>query len=430
LHNAAFFRQYFTKAIERAARQGRRIGVLLVDLEELRTVKEAHGRDAADTMLRELAVRLNGAVRKSDLVARLGADEFAVLAEDILREDDLRALADKIGNALGRTFVAGKVSIQVAIRIRTAAFPAESAARTHAQTDLLAATDFAIYRPETPVGAYGTAQADATRWGDREHQQRVRHRLAETVRLQPFHLHYQPRYRAQTQGLEALEGLMRWDDAELGPVPPSAFIPICERNGMISLLGRVAVERASEDWRRHLDRVATDLPLKVSLNLSPAQLLDDEFLMCLVNEAEARSSLRGRLQVEISDKAGVQNSKRCVRALEELVSVGIAVAIDDFGAGSTSVAQLTSMPVSGVILDAALTDGIAPDTSQARRVGALISMANALGIAVTAKCIETAAQLQCLIALGCHHAQGNALSSPLAPDELAYVLRGAGTTAS
>ena len=280
----------------------------------------------------------------------------------------------------------------------------------------------------TSVGAYGTAQVDATRWGDREHQQRVRHRLAETVRLRPFHLHYQPRYRAQTQGLEALEGLMRWDDAELGPVPPSAFIPICERNGMISLVGRVAVERASEDWRRHLDRVAADPPLKVSLNLSPAQLLDDEFLTCLKNEAEDRSSLRGRLQVEISDKAGVQNSRRCMRALEELVSAGVGVAIDDFGTGSTSVAQLTSMPISGVILDAALTDGIAPETSQARRVGALIAMANALGITVTAKRIETAAQLQFLIALGCHHAQGNALSSPLAPDEVAHVLRGAATT--
>jgi len=98
-----------------------------------------------------------------------------------------------------------------------------------------------------------------------------------------------------------------------------------------------------------------------------------------------------------------------MRALEELVSAGVGVAIDDFGTGSTSVAQLTSMPISGVILDAALTDGIAPETSQARRVGALIAMANALGITVTAKRIETAAQLQFLIALGCHHAQGNAL---------------------
>jgi EAL domain-containing protein (putative c-di-GMP-specific phosphodiesterase class I) len=118
-----------------------------------------------------------------------------------------------------------------------------------------------------------------------------------------------------------------------------------------------------------------------------------------------------------------------LRRTAPICSAGIAVAIDDFGTGSTSVAQLTSMPVNGVILDAALTDGIAPDTSQARRVGALIAMANALGITVTAKRIETAAQLQCLVALGCHHAQGNALSSPLAPDELAHVLRGAETTA-
>ena len=226
-----------------------------------------------------------------------------------------------------------------------------------------------------------------------------------------------------TQQLEALEGLMRWDDEELGLVPPMAFIPICERNGMISLLGRFAVERAREDWARHLGRIAADRGLKLSLNVSPVQLLDDEFLACLTSEVSAGSPLRGRLQVEISDKAGIQNSRPCVAALEQLAFAGIDVAIDDFGAGSTSVAQLTSMPVRNIILDSALTEGIAAGTSQSRRVGALITVANSLGVTVTAKRIETTAQLRVLAALGCHYVQGNALSAALAPDEIEHALR-------
>ena len=422
LHNAAFFRQYLRKAIERAGRQDRNIGVLLIDVQALKSINDTHGYDAGDAVLKQVAMRLTAAVRSSDLVARLGGEEFAVLAEDIAHAEHLPTLADKIHKALAQSFAVGACSVSVATHIRTAVFPALVPARAAAEADPLTGGDFATYHPRAH-SASGTP--GAAEWADRESQQRLRRRLTETVRLQPFHLHYQPRFRASTQRLEALEGLLRWDDPELGPVPPAAFIPICERNGMISLLGRVAVERACADWLQHLGRVVAERPLKLSLNLSPGQLLDDDFLASLKTEVQA-SSLRGRLQVEISDKAGVQNSKRCLTSLERLASAGVAVSIDDFGAGSTSVAQLTAMPVSNVILDATLTDGIAPGTTQSRRVAALIAMANALEITVTAKRIESAAQLKCLIGLGCHYAQGNALSSPLAADEIEHVLRATG----
>lgn len=416
LHNAAFFRQYLRKAIERAARQDRSVGVLLVELQSRDSADRTCGHNVTDAVLSEVLARLSATLPRSDLVARLGADELAVLVEDIGSEEELCALAGRITEALDRDVVLGMQSLHLKADIRTAVFPGATTGRAEAPASADSATD--------PLPAPASDGATpTTRWDNREQQHRLRHRLTETVSLEPFCLHYQPRYRMPTQQLEALEGLMRWDDEELGLVPPMAFIPICERNGMISLLGRFAVERAREDWARHLGRIAADRGLKLSLNVSPVQLLDDEFLACLTSEVSAGSPLRGRLQVEISDKAGIQNSRPCVAALEQLAFAGIDVAIDDFGAGSTSVAQLTSMPVRNIILDSALTEGIAAGTSQSRRVGALITVANSLGVTVTAKRIETTAQLRVLAALGCHYVQGNALSAALAPDEIEHALR-------
>jgi len=419
LHNAAFFRQHLRNTIERAVRQDRKVGVVLVELRRL-APDEATGRDdSKDAVVSQVLARLSEVIPASALLARLGPYELAVLVENLESEDELYTVAGKVTNALDRHAVLESPAAQLEAQIRTAVFPGT----TIRPVDVPALSDSTTHPSPAPVSD-GVAQPAAKRWDDREQQHRLRHRLSESVTLQPFSLHYQPRYRMPTRQLEALEGLMRWDDEELGTVPPMAFIPICERNGMISLLGRIAVERAREDWARYLGRIATGNALKLSLNLSPVQLLDDEFLACLTSEVSAGSPLRDRLQVEVSDKAGIQNSKPCLAALEQLATTGIDVAIDDFGAGSTSVAQLTSMPVRNIILDSALTDRIAEAGNQSQRIRALIAVANSLGVTVTAKRIETAAQLNALVALGCHYVQGNALATALAPDELEHTLRG------
>lgn len=417
-HNAAFFRQHLRNAIERAVRQGRRVGVVLVELRRLAPEDATDRDDSKDAVVNRVLARLSSVIPNCALLARLGSNELAVLIENVESEEELCAVAEKVTTALDRRAALESPAAQLEVQIRTAIFPGT----TIRPVEVSVASDSTMHPSPAPVSD-GIAQPAAKRWDDREQQHRLRHRLSESVTLQPFSLHYQPRYRMPTRQLEALEGLMRWDDEELGTVPPMAFIPICERNGMISLLGRIAVERAREDWARYLGRIATGNALKLSLNLSPVQLLDEEFLACLTSEVSAGSPLRGRLQVEVSDKAGIQNSKPCMAALEQLATTGIDVAIDDFGAGSTSVAQLTSMPVRNIILDSALTDRIAEARNQSQRIRALIAVADSLGVTVTAKRIETAAQLNALVALGCHYVQGNALATALAPDELEQTLR-------
>ncbi|MFT3821496.1 MAG: EAL domain-containing protein [Rubrivivax sp.] len=413
LPNRSLFRDRLAHAMLGADRNGQRVALLFVDLDDFKHVNDSLGHAAGDELLQQVAARLGAAVRANDTVSRLGGDEFTVIVEGLAREEDAVHVAANILEQSARPYLLGAREVYVTASVGIAIYP-----RDGANADaLLMNADAAMYRAKEN-GRHGFeffTQAISTRAQERlELGNELRGALARG----DFSLHYQPKVavgggrEGQVIGFEAL---LRWRNPRLGPVSPAMFIPILEESGLIVEVGEWVLGEACR-WAAGLPARAGQRPPTVSVNLSARQFRHPH-LDALVQRALADAGLPAeRLELEITESS-LMDLQTNLQTMQRLKALGVSLAIDDFGTGYSSLSYLKRFPVDRLKVDASFVRDVADDPDDAAIVTAIVGLAHHLQLRVIAEGVETREQLDFLRRQGCDEVQGYWFARPMPADE-------------
>jgi diguanylate cyclase (GGDEF)-like protein len=404
----AALRDRLAELLSLGDRQGWRVAVLVLDLRHFHDVNEAEGRAGGDLALRLVAARLRQGIRREDVVGRIAGDRFAVIQTSVREPADALNLAERLAEAVAVPLPLAGAQPVIAADIGLAVAPedgTEACALLARAEEALAAARTAA----TPaIHCFAPGQAAALR---RERQ--LERDLRQAVAEEAFALHFQPQRRLSDGRLLGFEALLRWRHPERGFVSPAEFIPLAERTGLIVPLGAWVLRQAATQC------ASWPAPLQVAVNLSPLQLREPG-LAAVVTEALARARLAPeRLELEITESVLIQDTEHAARVLRDLRSLGLPLALDDFGAGWSSLAHLRRFPFDRLKMDRFFLRDLAEDGRTQAVVGAILSLGRDLGMTVLAEGIETEAQAALLRRLGCDHGQGWLLGRPVPPEEAA-----------
>ncbi len=420
LPNRTLLEEHLAIALARAARRTHSVAMLFLDLDDFKRVNDSLGHAAGDALLQEVATRLGAVTRASDLLARQGGDEFLLLLTDLGDDPAGEAcrVAGKLERALERPFQLGGREFQIDASIGLSLFPHDAPTADA----LMRHADAAMYQAKSAGRARMVLHA-----GDDQHRptSSTIERLADPERLRhaiehdELVLHYQPVVRLADGGVFGVEALVRWQDPERGLIFPLRFIPQAEASGLITALGDWVIEaalRQAAGWARD------GLSASVSFNLSPRQLRPG--LAGKVGEQLQQTGVDPRLvSIEITESAAMLEAGAGAPLLRDLAALGIRLAVDDFGAGYSSLARLRTLPVEILKIDRSFVLAVPEDSGARAMLASIVRMAGALGKVPIAEGVETGEQHQFLRDLGCPLAQGNLLSRPLPEGEATEYLR-------
>jgi diguanylate cyclase (GGDEF)-like protein/PAS domain S-box-containing protein len=403
------------QALARTERESSDVAVFLLDLDRFKLVNDSWGHSAGDRVLVAVAERLGRAVRPGDTVARFGGDEFVVVREGV----DGAWEAARFGERLVKA-VAGELPINGEEVFLTASLGIAVGGVNASAEAMLRDADAAMYSAkEKGRGRVELFDADArVRAAGRLSAEAA---LRRAVEREEFVVLYQPIISIADERVVGAEALVRWDVPGEQRVSPTEFIPLAEETGLIVPLGQWVLDDAC-DQLRQWQEAGLD-PGTVSVNVSARQLSAGSFATS-VSDAIRRNRLKpGSLSFEITETVLMEDIERAIEALVGLKALGVHVAVDDFGTGYSSLAYLKRLPLDTLKIDRAFVDGLGTDPNDSAIVAAVVAVARALGLAVTAEGVETDVQLAELRRLECDYAQGFRFSRPIPPDEFVSFIR-------
>lgn len=409
LPNRVLFLDRVEHALNRSRRTGTEVAVLFIDLDNFKFVNDALGHDTGDRLLVEVAHRLDDTTRAADTAARFGGDEFAVLIEATATCDEVMDAAERVLHALQSPFSVGDhqlhVNASIGVAIGTPSF--------HAARELLRQADVAMYR------AKATGKGRATLFSaDMQtpliHRVNLERDIRAAVADEQLDLHYQPIIDLHTGAVVGAEALLRWDHPNHGPIPPNVFIPLAEETGLILTLGQWALQRACDAASAWRD---AGHDITMSVNLSVFQLQHDS-LVDTVRTVLANTNTDPRqLVLEITETMLFHDIDSSARRLDELSDLGVGLALDDFGTGYSSLSYLDRFPIDTIKIDCSFTQAIASTGDRSHLAGAIVQLANILGLRCIGEGVETEDQLCRLRTLGCDLAQGYHLCAPVSHED-------------
>jgi diguanylate cyclase (GGDEF)-like protein/PAS domain S-box-containing protein len=417
LPNRSLFTDRLEHALAQADRRDQRVAVLFLDLDNFKVINDSLGHQAGDTLLIEVARRLQACLRAGDTVARLGGDEFTLLLEQGVHAEAADRVADRIADALRApihveqrdVFISASIGIALSTPRRTAA------------GSLLDNADTAMYQAK----AAGKAQHAVFEAGmSRRAVERLELEtdLRQAIELNQLRVYYQPIYALEDNQVVEVEALVRWERPGHGLISPAVFIPIAEDSTLIVEIGQWVLEEACRQVCEWHARFPERPHVTMSVNLS-ARHFQHPDLIADIERAVHGPGLDPRyLNLEVTESVAMQDAESTVTRLHALKALGIKLAIDDFGTGYSSLGYLKSFPVDGLKIDRSLVDGIGQDAPVTAIVQSVLDLARTLGLTVTGEGIETQAQAAHLKAFGCDRGQGFLFARPLAADGIPALL--------
>lgn len=414
LPNRTLLNDRIQLALGRTERTGRAVVVAFLDLDHFKLINDTQGHAEGDELLRVVADRLRDTVRPGDTVARFGGDEFVVVCEGVADRNGAMELADRLRQVIEEplklrgeeVFVSASLGIALGLS-------------TDTPEALLRDADAAMYQAKLDGRARAQLFDDAIRWRVEERRETER-ALRLALEENQFELAYQPIVALEAGWVVGAEALVRWRHPERGIVMPADFIGVAEETSLILPLGEWVLDEACRQlrqWRIDVPHV----PLFMSVNVSGRQLrssvLDAVSRITKLHSVDPKT-----LVLEITEGVLMENLTRCKAALEELKSVGVRLAIDDFGVGYSSLSYLKHLPIEIIKIDQSFISGLGVDANDSAIVSAIIGMARALKVGVVAEGVETPDQLYALRHLGCPYAQGFRFARPLPPEQFAALL--------
>jgi diguanylate cyclase (GGDEF)-like protein/PAS domain S-box-containing protein len=408
------FYQSIEELIKISARHNRRFSLLYIDLDDFKDINDSLGHDTGDLLLKKIAKRLESASRESDFIGRLGGDEFCILVDDVVDNYDAAHVAQRCLETISQPIELSSRKLTPGCSIGIAHFPEDG----ENLSTLLKAADTSLYAAkEHGKHCYAFYKPELTRMA--EYRFQVEQYLREAIEKQQLSLVYQPQVSITTGIITGVEALSRWRHPQLGQVPPTEFIAIAERIGMIKPLTEWVLNTAcsqATEWKK-----AGFSNLHMSVNISPSHFLDKDIVSLIKSVIDKTGIAPGKLQLEVTEGV-VQTDQENLSAFQDLKDLGVLLALDDFGTGYSSFASLKHLNVDCLKIDKYFVDGMLSDQKNLALISSMIEMGHNLGHKIIAEGVETSEQLDIIKKLGCETAQGYLFSKPVENDEIAHLL--------
>ena len=408
LPNRLWVQSFLPDAVAQTSRSGKKLGVLFIDLDGFKKVNDTMGHAAGDEVLRIAALRLKDAVRPHDKVVRLGGDEFLVIVENIVVDEDAAHVAERVLQGFNKGFRLQEGTASIGTSIGISIYPGDA---TDAGS-LLEHADIAMYSAKTAgkrtYRFFDASFLDALR--TRLHRE---NELRHGIERDQFILHYQPRIELLTGKTSSLEALVRWVHPSEGLLTPIDFIDLAEESGLVVQLGELVIEKVCAQIANWTEQGEYVVP--VSVNVSSRQF-NEANISKIFQRTISRHGIDPRLvEVELTEAAMMEDSEEVTTALCDMRDQGMALLVDDFGTGYSSLAKLQQLDFDVLKVDRAFTTQLGKTDQGNVFFEAIITMAHALGMRVVAEGVEKKEQLTILRHLGCDEIQGFLVAKPLAP---------------
>ncbi|WP_455756152.1 EAL domain-containing protein [Sulfurimonas sp.] len=416
LPNRDLFLDRLKQSIKHASRNKEKIAVLFLDLDLFKEINDTFGHAIGDELLVLIAKKLKSSIRESDTVARLGGDEFAIVIDEIKHIETAIDIIQKIIQSIGGPQALAQQEVYITFSIGISVFPDDS----RDSDALLKYADTAMYKAKKDGrNNYQFYTNDMTQ----KALERItlEAKLRESIKKDEMNLHYQLQVDSNNNSILGMEALARWNNDDLGFIPPDKFIPLAEYTGFMFELGEWILERAISDWTKW--RSAGLNPGILSVNLSRIRLKDK----LLVEKTKAVLLKYGMnpsdLMLEITESQVMENPEKAILILKKLNEAGIKIAIDDFGTGYSSLSSLKQLPIDKLKIDRAFIMDLAENSDDKEICKTIISMAKGLNLNVIAEGVETEEQAKFLHENGCAEIQGYLYHKPVSRDEIKEKLK-------
>lgn len=415
LPNRSLFSDRFSRAIDRAERDKKRVALLFIDLDRFKHINDTLGHPAGDQLLQETAKRLLACVRKSDTVARLGGDEFTVILPDVKEihniEDSVIKILDQLSQPYklegNNAFVSGSIGVTV--------YPDDGISIDN----LLRNADSAMYRAKEK-GRNGfqffTLEMDV----EAQERRKLEMALHKAVENNEFSINIQPIYDLKDNTIASSEVLLRWVSPDLGPIYPDQFIPMAEESGLIVPIGEWVLITACLEAVKWQDEKGRGP--RVGVNFSPRQFQRENVPEMLRRVLLKTGFNPENLTIEITESLLIADDSDILRQLREIRDIGTELAIDDFGTGFSSLSYLKKFPITILKIDRSFIHDITEDADSTSLVKGIITMAKSLQLKVVAEGVETKEQADLLKSFDCDYVQGYYFNKPMLVEEFVKII--------
>jgi len=395
LPNRNLMRQQMDEILLHTRRSAEKVAVLVLGLDNFKSVNDTLGHGIGDKLLRGVAKRLRSTLREEDTLARLNSDEFAIIQSGLTRPEDAVLLSQRLLEAIGEPYLLDGHSVVIGATIGIAMAPGDG----DDSEKLLKNADMALSRAKNEsrgTFSFFEAEMDARAQARRKIEIDLRDAIQGEV-LRPY---YQPLIDLSNGRITGFEALVRWPHPERGMISPGEFIPVAEETGLINALGGLILRRACMDAARWPDNV------RIAVNLSPAQFRIGNLLSVVMDALKQSGLPPKRLELEITETLLLEKSSQVLATLHALRALGVRISMDDFGTGYSSLSYLRSFPFDKIKIDQSFVRDLGANPDAQAIVRSIISLGKGLGVTITAEGVETEAELHCLRAEGCHEGQG------------------------
>jgi diguanylate cyclase (GGDEF)-like protein len=410
LSNRLLLEDRLNQAIRTADREKRHFALMFMDLDGFKAINDVYGHHVGDLLLIDVAQRIVARVRQQDTVARVGGDEFVVLAY-VDDPQDAGTLADALLEVVREPFIAGGHELRVSTSIGISMYPGDGGN----QHDLLTNADAAMYHAKG-LGRNAYCFFEPSMNANVHKQLQLVQDLRLAIERNELVLHYQPKFHAPNGPILGVEALVRWQHPVRGLVSADEFIPLAEKTGLIVPLGAWVLNEACRQMAQwHSEGHTT---WSVAVNLSALQFAHAA-LIDTVRDVLARHALDPHcLMLEITESTAMRDADASLQILQQLDAMGVRISIDDFGTGYSSLLYLKRLPASELKIDRGFVRDLAHDTEDAAIVSAIVALGQTLNLRIVAEGVETAEQQAFLTRLGCDSLQGYLLGRPMAAESL------------
>lgn len=406
LPNRILYRDRLMQAIAQARRNDTKLAIFFLDVDHFKVINDAHGHWMGDSILKQIAKRLKSCLRESDTIARMGADEFAIIMNNPQQTSNVEELARLMNEAIETPLKIKDLDILLSASIGISIYPQDG--QDH--DSLTNNADAAMFEcKKENRGGYRFFTSLTERRIRSKHSIEIELRSA--LQNKEFELYYQPKIDIRTHELTGVEALIRWNNKKKGLVSPDQFIPLAEETGLILPIGHWVIETACrqlKEWRANGFRNLT-----MAINLSPVQFQNQRIINVIDSILSSVGLPAEALEIEITEGVMVNDSEELAIDFKRAKQLGLSLSVDDFGTGYCSLAYLKRYPVDCLKIDRAFIKDITQDREDDAIVSAILSMAKVLNIKVVAEGVETQEQLNLLKLKGCQEVQGYFFSKPL-----------------
>ena len=384
----------------------RRLAVMCIDLDGFKSINDSIGHYFGDQVLIEVARRMAEQIRPADTIVRMGGDEFIVLLPDLLRDEDVVPVVERLMASIARPYCIQGIDLHVSASVGITL----SDGHLEQPMQLIQQADMAMYKAKQQG-------RNNFQWYTSDLNQRVceharlRNDLQKAIETQSLQLHYQPQIDARTGRVVGIEALLRWEHPEKGFIPPAVFVPVAEDSGQIIPLSLWVLDTACAQLRELDDQGITGISMAV--NISPMHFQRGHFVQYVQATLE-KHGLRGeQLELEITESLLLHNAEQAIETLHRLKALGVRIALDDFGTGFSSLSYLKRLPIDKIKIDRSFIREIVTDHHDAAITQGIISMAHHLSLIVVAEGVETASQMEFLKGSRCDIFQGYHFARPM-----------------